>query len=187
MKKIRSGFRKTTLSVILAAGFLLTVPVFAGNENPSVPVRIRETLQERVTLLSQLVADYEKQFKNGSLDGNLLTEARTELYAAKILLMKADRGRAAVPGIAVAILRNLIAQRKLEEVEKRYSGGTLGLSNLLKAKLAANEAQLNYLQALQNGKYDAARLRQLMSGMAKVDPAKLDDKFLQTLLSIEKE
>ena len=187
MTRSRSGIRKKSLLVTLIVGFLLTVPVLAGNENPSVPASIRETLQTRVKLLSQLVSDYEKQFKNGSLDGNLLTEARMELYTAKILLMKAEQGRAAVPGIAVAILRNLIAQRKLQAVEKRYSGGALGLSNLLKAKLEANEAQLKYLQALQNGKYDEARLRQLMPGLAKTDPAKLDDSFLQTLLSIEKE
>ena len=113
MKKTRSGIRKKPLLVILAAGFLLTVPVIAANENPAVPVSIRETLQERVKLLSRLVADYEKQFENGSLDGNLLTGARTELYVAKILLMKAEQGRAAVPGIAVAILRDLVARRQM--------------------------------------------------------------------------
>ena len=187
MKKTRSGIRKKPLLVILAAGFLLTVPVIAANENPAVPVSIRETLQERVKLLSRLVADYEKQFENGSLDGNLLTGARTELYVAKILLMKAEQGRAAVPGIAVAILRDLVARRQMEAVEKRYSNGTLGLSNLLKAKLEANEAQLRYLQALQNGKYDETRLRQLMPRLAKADPARLDGQFLQALLSVEKE
>ena len=187
MKKTRSGIRKKPLLVTLAVAFLLTVPVIAANEKPPVPVSIRETLQERVKLLSRLVADYEKQFENGSLDGNLLTGARTELYVAKLLLMKAEQGRAAVPGIAVAILRNLVAQRKMEEVEKRYSNGALGWSNLLKAKLEANDARLKYLQALQNGKYDEMRLRQLMPVLAKADPARLDDKFLQALLNVEKE
>ena len=144
MKQTRSGSRKKSLLVTIIAGVLLAFPAFAGNEK-SVPDSIKETLQERVMLLSQLVADYEKQYKNGSLDGNLLTEARTELYAARILLMKAEQGRAAVPGLAVAILRDLVAQRKLKEFEKRFSHGTLGLSNLLKAKLAANGARLKYL------------------------------------------
>ncbi|MBQ9338346.1 MAG: hypothetical protein IJS14_13730 [Lentisphaeria bacterium] len=186
MKQTRSGSRKKSLLVTIIAGVLLAFPAFAGNEK-SVPDSIKETLQERVMLLSQLVADYEKQYKNGSLDGNLLTEARTELYAARILLMKAEQGRAAVPGLAVAILRDLVAQRKLKEFEKRFSHGTLGLSNLLKAKLAANGARLKYLQALQPGKYHEDRLRRLLPELAKADPSNLDDKFLQALVGIEKD
>ena len=117
----------------------------------------------------------------------MVLEAQTELYEAKLLLMKAESGRPAVPGIAAAFIRFYMASGCADEMKKAYSGGQLALSSLLKAQLGANSAELDFLRALQTQPYHADRLHRLSAALRKPDVAvRLDDKFLRSVLEIEK-
>jgi len=148
--RVGFGIGKKSRFAAIVIGALLIFTASAEDGNAALTRQIREVLQQRVELLSRLAADHEKQFADGSLGGEILLETKSELYTAKLLLMKAEMGHKAVPGIAAALLRSLMAQRQAEEVEKNFSAGLLAPETLLKAKLAANDARLRYLQMLQH-------------------------------------
>ena len=176
--------------VCLAVFSGLAFPVKADENPPDrgrIERQVRETLRRRIDLLVRLTADYERQYKAGSVDGKMVLEAQTELYEAKLLLMKAESGRPAVPGIAAAFIRFYMASGCADEMKKAYSGGQLALSSLLKAQLGANSAELDFLRALQTQPYHADRLHRLSAALRKPDVAvRLDDKFLRSVLEIEK-
>lgn len=177
------------IALLALAALLLTMGSGAAEKtrnDSSIGQRMVETLQRRVALLNRLTADCEQQFKNGSLGGYPVLEAQIALYEAKLLLMKAEAGRPAVPGTAVAWLRYRILSGYAADFEKRYRSGQLALSSLLKAQLKANQAELDFLRCLQTGKYNAERLRRLSAMLGKPDPAvRLKDGFLRSLLEIE--
>lgn len=176
------------ISAVLLLG--ITFPA-AGTDIPldrkQIGVKICETLRKRVDLLLKLTADYERQYKAGSLGERQVLNAQTELYEAKLLLMKAEAGRPAVPGIAVAFIRFYMASGFGKEMEKYYPQGQLALSSLLKAQLQVNSAELDFLQKLQTLPYHADRLQQISKVLKKPDPkVRLTDDFLRSLLEVEK-
>ena len=175
-----------TAAVLLGMAF----PAF-GTDIPSdrrqLGAKICETLRKRVDLLLKLTGDYERQYKIGSLGERQVLDAQTELYAAKLLLMKAEAGRPAVPGIAVAFIRFYMASGYGKEMEKYYPQGQLALSSLLKAQLQANSAELDLLHMLQTQPYHADRLQKVLKNLRKPDPkVRLTDDFLRSLMEIEK-
>lgn len=176
--------------VILSAVLGFTVPL-SGLEIPpergKIAGKICSTLRRRVELLLRLTADYERQYRAGSVDGKMVLAAQTELYIAKLLLMKAESGREPVPGIAVAFIRFYMASGCGREMGKCYPGGQLALSSLLNAQLQANAAELHFLQLLQTCPYHAERLRRIAQSLGEPDPAlRLSDEFLRSLLDVEK-
>ena len=190
-KKLLFAGRKIFLFGVCFAAFTgLSFPVEADENQPAcdrIERKIQDALSRRVDLLARLTADYESQYKAGSLGGKQVLAAQTELYAAKILLMKARSGRPAVPGIAVAFIRFYMASGSGKQMEKYFPKGQLALSSLLNAQLQANEAELNFLRALQTHPYHADRLQRISESLRTPDPAvRLSDKFLRTVLDIEK-
>lgn len=176
----------------ISAGILLGVvsPAFGTDipvDRKQLGAKICETLRKRVDLLLRLTADYERQYKAGSLGERQVLDTQTELYEAKLLLMKAEAGRPAVSGISVAFLRFYMASGYGKEMEKYFPQGQLALSSLLKVQLQANSAELDLLRMLQTQPYHADRLQKILKSLRKPDPkVRLTDDFLRSLLEIEK-
>ena len=129
---------KFVTAVLAAATMFLALPVQVA-EKPSphlnVTQEIRKTLQRRVELLDRLTSNCEKQYKNGSLDGNIVLQSRTDLYAAKLLLMKVEAGLPPEPGAACAAIRLYAAETVGTEMQKRFPGGNLSLYLFINAQM----------------------------------------------------
>jgi|GEM_PF-6757560 len=176
------GFSAAVLLGMAFPAFGTEIPV----DRKQIGAKIRETLRRRVDLLLRLTNDHERQYQTGSLGEKQVLDAQTELYEAKLLLMKAEAGRPAVPGIAVAFIRFYMASGYGKEMEKYYPQGQLALSSLLKAQLQANSAELDLLRMLQTQPYRADRLQKILKSLRKPDPrVRLTDDFLRSLLEVE--
>lgn len=179
---------KKTFVPVLMAVVLFALPC-RGEEKTSARAGFRQeilsTLRYRVELLDRLTADYEKQYGNGSLDGQSVMRAQTALYTAELLLMKAEAGLPAEPGIAASAISLYAARALAKDMQQRSKGGNLSYSLLLKAELDAAEARLKYLNQL-----DQCSRPEFIENMWKklpvYDPAKrLDRKLLKELFEAE--
>ena len=189
MKKRKFNLMKTTAAAVLTAAALLPVfPAAAAPQDPngnSIQKRIQNTIQNRVDLLTRLVADSEKQFKKGSLGGMAVLKAQTALYRAKILLLKANAGLPAEPGIAIAVINLYAASAHADDLRKRFSGGNMSLYILLNTQIQANDAELKYLNELRKCK-NPGIVENVRKKLPVFDPAKrLSDKLLEELFQAE--
>ncbi|MBO4630670.1 MAG: hypothetical protein J5858_01970 [Lentisphaeria bacterium] len=179
---------KFVIAVWSVAAVLFALPVQAGEKTSpqwNVKQEIRKTLQKRVELLERLTADCEKQYKNGSLDGNMVLQARTDLYAAKLLLMKAEAGLPPEAGVACAAIRLAAAETAGAEMQKRFSGGNLSLFLFLNTLLKANTARLDYLKLLR-GCGTPEAMEKVFRELPPFNPERrLDDEWLRELLNAE--
>jgi len=96
MKKNHFAARGKSWIAALSLAAMTTASTVPAAEKdplrPDVQQQIRKTLQTRVELLDRLTVYSEKQYKQGSLDGNAVLQAQTDLYVAKLLMMKAEAG-----------------------------------------------------------------------------------------------
>ena len=189
MKTRKFNLMKNTAAAVLTAAALLPVfPAAAAPQNPngnSIQKRIQSTVQNRVDLLTRLVADCEKQYKNGSLGGMSVLKAQTALYRAKILLMKVKAGLPAEPGIAIAMINLYAASAHADDLRKRSAGGNMCLYILLNTQIQANDAELKYLNELRKCK-NPGIVENVRKKLPVFDPAKrLNDKLLEELFQAE--
>ena len=189
MKKRNFNLMKKTAAAVLAVAALLPVfPAAAAPQDPngnSIQKRIQNTIQNRVGLLTRLVADCEKQYKNGSIGGMAVLKAQTALYRAKILLLKVKAGLPAEPGIAIAMIDLHAASAHADELRKRSAGGNMSLYILLNTQIQANDAELKYLNELQKCKNPGV-VENVRKKLPVFDPAKrLNDKLLEELFNAE--
>ena len=187
MKKRDFAMTKKIAMVLAAAAVIFgawTCPA-APDVSASIQQRLRGTLKARVDLLTRLVADYEKQYKNGSLGGMPVLKAKIMLYKAELLKMKADAGGIPEPGIAIAVIDLYAATAYVADLKKRFTSGNMILSILLNAELQANDAELNYLNLLKQCRQPEA-VEAVRKKLPPFDPAKrLDPKLLQELFAAE--
>ena len=189
MKRRNFELMKNMAAAVLTAAALLPVfPAAAAPQNPngdSIQKRIQGTVQARVSLLARLVADCEKQYKNGSLGGMSVLKAQTALYRAKLLQMKVKAGLPAEPGIAMAMIDLYAASAYANELRKRFAGGNMSLYILLNTQIQANDAELKYLNELQKCKNPGV-VENVRKKLPVFDPAKrLNDKLLEELFQAE--
>ena len=152
---------------------------------PDVQQQIRKTLQTRVELLDRLTVYSEKQYKQGSLDGNAVLQAQTDLYVAKLLMMKAEAGLPPEPGAACAAVRLYAAEFAGTDMRRHFSGGTLSLSLLLHAQLKTNSAQLKYWNELRKCKHPEG-MEKVRRKFPPFNPERrLEDGLLRELLNAE--
>ena len=171
-------------AVIFGSQHCLAAPK-GPNASASIQHQIQGTLKSRLDLLTRLVADYEKQYKNGALGGMSVLKAKVLLYKTELLKMKADAGLVPEPGIAVALIDYYAVTAYAADLQKRFTRGNMSLSILLNAQIQANDAELKYLNLLkqcrQPGEVEAVRKK-----LPPFDPAKrLDPKLLQELFAAE--
>lgn len=187
MKKRNFVMTKKIAMVLAAAAVMFgawTCPA-APNGQASIQQRLRGTLKSRVDLLTRLVADYEKQYKNGSLGGMSVLKAKIMLYKAELLKMKADAGGTPEPGIAIAVIDLYAVTAYVADLQKRFTRGNMSLSILLNAQLQANDAELKYLNLLKRCRQPEA-VEAVRKKLPPFDPAKrLDQKLLQELFEAE--
>lgn len=187
MKKRNFVMTKKIAMVLAAAAVMFgawTCPA-APNGQASIQQRLRGTLKSRVDLLTRLVADYEKQYKNGSLGGMSVLKAKIMLYKAELLKMKADAGGTPEPGIAIAVIDLYAVTAYVADLQKRFTRGNMSLSILLNAQLQANDAELKYLNLLKRCRQPEA-VEAVRKKLPPFDPAKrLDQKLLQELFDAE--
>ena len=180
--------KKTAAAVLTAAALLPVFPAAAAPQDPngnSIQKRIQSTVQNRVDLLTRLVADCEKQYKNGSLGGMSVLKAQTALYRAKILLMKVKAGLPAEPGIAIAMINLYASSAHADDLQKRFSGGNMSLYILLNTQIQANDAELKYLNELRKCKNPGV-VENVRKKLPVFDPGKrLSDKLLEELFQAE--
>ena len=178
------------IAIVIAAAFMFGLQPCsaapAGSADKSgIRQRICGTLKARVNLLSRLVSDYEKQYKNGSLSGMPLLIAKTQLYKSELMMMKAEAGLAPEPGIAIAVVEFYAAAACAKELQKRFTRGNMALSTLLNAQLQANNAELKYLTLLQQCSRPEV-MESVRKKMPPFDPGKkLDAKLLRELFEAE--
>jgi len=188
MKKHFNLMKNTAAAVLTAAALLPVFPAAAAPQNPngnSIQKRIQSTVQNRVDLLTRLVANCEKQYKNGSLGGMSVLKAQTALYRAKILLLKVKAGLPAEPGIAIAMINLYAASAHADELRKRSAGGNMSLYILLNTQIQANDAELKYLNELRKCK-NPGIVENVRKKLPVFDPAKrLNDKLLEELFQAE--
>ena len=189
MKTRKFNLMKNTAAAVLTAAALLPVfPAAAAPQDPngnSIQKRIQSTVQNRVDLLTRLVADCEKQYKNGSLGGMSVLKAQTALYRAKILLLKVKAGLPAEPGIAIAMINLYAASAHADDLRKRSAGGNMSLYILLNTQIQANDAELKYLNELRKCK-NPGIVENVRKKLPVFDPAKrLNDKLLEELFQAE--
>lgn len=189
MKKSNFKLMKNTAAAVLTAAALLPVfPASAAPQNQngkSIRNRIQGTIQARVTLLTNLVADSEKQYKKGALGGMSVLKAQTALYRAKLLQMKVKAGLPAEPGIAIAMIDLYAASAYANELRKRFTGGNMSLSILLNAQIQANDAELKYLNELLKCKNPGV-VENVRKKLPVFDPAKrLNNQLLAELFDAE--
>ena len=156
-----------------------------ANGSASIQQQIQGTLKSRIDLLTRLVADYEKNYKNGALGGMSVLKAKVLLYKTELLKMKADAGLIPEPGISVALIDYYAVTAYAADLQKRFTRGNMSLSILLNAQIQANDAELKYLNLLKQcrkpGEVEAVRKK-----LPPFDPAKrLDPKLLQELFAAE--
>ena len=190
MKERKFVMTQKIAMVLAAAAFIFGSQLCpAAPKEPkglsAIQQQIRNTLKSRIDLLTKLVADYEKQYKNGSLGGMSVLKAKNLLYKAELLKMKADAGLPPEPGIAVAVIDLYAVTAYVADLQKRFTRGNMSLSILLNAQIQANDAELKYLNLLkqcrQPGEVEAVRKK-----LPPFDPAKrLDHKLLQELFAAE--
>ena len=163
-----------------------TVPCSAAPKgSAAIQQSIRGMVKARVELLTKLVADYEKQYKNGSLNGMSVLKAKTMLYKAELLKMKADAGGTPEPGIAVAVIDLYAVNFYVADLQKRFTRGNMSLSILLNAQLQANDAELKYLTLLKKCR-DPEAVEGVRRKLPPFDPAKrIDPKLLRELFEAE--
>lgn len=181
--------RKIAILTVAAAIFSGTLPCAAAPDGArgtaSIQRRIRGTLQSRIDLLTKLVADYEKQYKNGSLGGMSVLKAKNMLYKAELLKMKADAGGLPEPGIAIAVIDLYAVTAYVTDLQKRFTRGNMTLSILLNAQLQANDAELKYLTLLRQCRRPEA-VESVRKKLPPFDPAqRIDRKLLQELFAAE--
>ncbi len=187
MKKRDFVMTKKIAMVLAAAAVVFgawTCPA-APNGQASIQQRLRGTLKSRVDLLTRLVADYEKQYQNGSLGGMSVLKAKIMLYKAELLKMKADAGGTPEPGIAVVVIDLYAATAYVTDLQKRFTRGNMTLSILLNAQLQANDAELRYLTLLKQCRRPEA-VEDVRKKLPPFDPAKrLDPQLLRELFAAE--
>ena len=180
--------KNTAAAVLTAAALLPVFPAAAAPQDPngnSIQKRIQNTIQNRVDLLTRLVADCEKQFKNGSIGGMAVLKAQTALYRAKLLQMKVKAGLPAEPGIAIAMINLYASSAHADDLQKRFSGGNMSLYILLNTQIQANDAELKYLNELQKCKNPGV-VENVRKKLPVLDPAKrLNDQLLEELFQAE--
>ena len=175
------------IALIAAAAILFgAMPCSAAPKgSAAIQQRIRGTVKSRVELLTKLVADYEKQFKNGSLNGMSVLKAKTMLYKAELLQMKANAGLLPEPGIAAAAIDLYAVNFYVADLQKRFTRGNMTLSILLNAQLQANDAELKYLTLLKQCR-DPEAVEGARKKLPPFDPAKrIDPKLLRELFEAE--
>ena len=172
-------------AMILAAGSLTAAPKTLSSAETAIRQRIMGTLQSRVDLLSRLVADYEQQYKNGSLGWQAILKAKTALYKAELLRMKAQSGLIPEPGIAIALIDLYAVYAYAADLQKRFPRGGLSLSILLNAQLQANEAELKYFTLLGKCR-NPGFMEDVRKKLPPFDPAKrLENRLLKEIFEAE--